>query len=51
MTNFTAEFLHSETDAVVEIWTFEASCDAEAVAKAEDEAEYQGFFVGTVAAA
>ena len=47
---YVAEFLDSETDDVVETFTFEAGDDNQAEALAWEEAEYQGYHVGTVKA-
>lgn len=49
MTTYTAEFLDTETDEVVELHTFQANTLEAARRHAEEEAEYQGFFLGTVA--
>ena len=48
--NFTAEFLDTETDDIVDVWMFSASDMQDAESLAEIEAEYQGFYLGTVRA-
>ena len=48
--NFTAEFLDTETDDIVDVWMFNASDMREAQKLADAEAEYQGFYLGTVRA-
>jgi len=48
MTNYRAELLDTETDEVVELFTFQATNEEEAAIKAEEEAEYQGLFLGSI---
>lgn len=48
MTTYIAQFLDTETDEVLEIFVFNAASDAEAEMQAAEEAEYQGFFLGSV---
>jgi hypothetical protein len=44
----TAEFLDTESDDIVDVFTFSAKNQTEAEVKAWDEAEYNGFHVGTI---
>lgn len=48
MKTFTYELLDTETDEVVMTLTCKAQDFNEACAVAEDEADFQGFFLGTV---
>jgi len=45
---FNAEFLDTETDEIVTVFTFSAKSQREAENIAHDEAEYQGYHVGSV---
>lgn len=48
MTSYKVELLDTETDEVLEYATVEAASFEEALQKAEIEAEYLGFFCGSV---
>ncbi|QGZ14358.1 hypothetical protein PP940_gp047 [Rhizobium phage RL2RES] len=45
---YVIELLDSETDEVLETAVIEASSDEDAQIKALEEANYQGYFLGTV---
>jgi len=48
MNTYVAEFLDTETDELIETWTFEAASDAKAEMQAAEEADYQGYALGSV---
>jgi hypothetical protein len=45
---YNAEFLDTETDEMVDLFTFRAGTEREAMIAAQEEADYQGFHLGAV---
>jgi len=45
---YNAEFLDTETDEMVDLFTFRAGTEREAMIAAQEEADYQGFQLGAV---
>jgi len=45
---YTAQFLDTETDEIVDVFTFSAWTANQAARRAQEEAEYHGFHLGTV---
>jgi len=45
---YNAEFLDTETDEMVDLFTVRAGTEREAMIAAQEEADYQGFHLGAV---